>query len=74
MILMTTERLLRDGKRLESFESVAGSEHGWPSIKAATDHLHKREGIIKLPNGYEDKNFNETTGVKLRVTLTEFAA
>ena len=70
-IQMTTELLLADGSQLESF---TGTNHGWASIKDATDHFHKRDGIIKLPNGYEDTNFNKSTGVKLRVTLSEIAA
>lgn len=67
---MTTERLT-EGGQLEAF---TGTSHGWPSVKAAVDHFHKRDGIIKLPNGYEDVDFDKYTGVKLRVTINEVAA
>jgi hypothetical protein len=71
-INMKTERLLADGSELEPFN---GTRHGWPSVEEGTDELYKRFGsdVIRLPNGYEEKEFSRSTGVKLRVTLSEVA-
>ena len=72
-INMKTERILQDGSQLDPFN---GTEHGWASVMEGVDGLCKRWGndVIRLPNGYEDKEPNEATGVKLRVTFTEIAS
>jgi hypothetical protein len=69
-INMKTERILKDGSQLEPFN---GTDHGWRSVKEGTDALCKRWGkkVSRLANGYEDKEPDETTGVRLRVTFTE---
>lgn len=72
-IIMKTERILSDGSQLEP---LIGTEHGWPSIEEGTDALCKcwNKYVTRLPKGYEEKDFDETTEVKLRVTFYEGAS